>query len=85
MKAIVLDVESALDLSKLLLHLERGNEVVLTRAGKPIARVVPLARGLPRRAGGRKGGQLAGRIRMSRDFDAPLPPEIASPLGILPE
>jgi len=48
-----------------------GSTVVICRAGKPVARLVPLEPVV--RA--KKLGLLKGRIRVPDDFDAPLPPE----------
>ncbi|HVC05123.1 MAG TPA: type II toxin-antitoxin system Phd/YefM family antitoxin [Candidatus Acidoferrales bacterium] len=56
-------------LSQLLARVEAGEEVVLARAGQPIARLVPfIASGAPRRFGGWKG-----RVSVAKNFDAPLP------------
>jgi prevent-host-death family protein len=56
-------------LSQLLARVEAGEEVVLARAGQPIARLIPFTpSGEPRRFGGWKG-----RVSVARDFDAPLP------------
>ena len=63
-------------LSRLLEDVEKGGEVVIARAGKPVARVVPLRQ----RQTGRKPGFLKGRIRIAADFDAPLPSKIARTL-----
>lgn len=60
--------EAKTTLSQLVEQVEKGEEVVLARAGKPVARVIPIREG-----GRRKLGQWAGRVRMSDDFDAPLP------------
>ncbi|HLB61282.1 MAG TPA: type II toxin-antitoxin system Phd/YefM family antitoxin [Actinomycetota bacterium] len=57
-------------LSKLLARVERGEEIVLARAGKPVAKLVPIAR-LERRP----SGFAKGTIWISDDFDDPLPPE----------
>lgn len=57
-------------LSKLLERVERGEEVTISRNGKPVARLVALK---PAR---REPGRLKGRIRIAADFDAPLPPEV---------
>ena len=60
------------DLSRLLDRAARGEEVVITRHGKPVARLAPVEqRRLPR-----KLGALRGKIRVAADFDAPLPKEI---------
>ncbi|TMB40018.1 MAG: type II toxin-antitoxin system Phd/YefM family antitoxin [Deltaproteobacteria bacterium] len=58
-------------LSRLLDRAARGEEVVITRNGKPIARLVPVQR----RRGPRKLGALRGKVRVAADFDAPLPKE----------
>ena len=59
-------------LSKLIEDAERGEEIIIARAGKPVARLVPL-RARPRE---RRLGLLEGRIRIAEDFDAPLPEEV---------
>jgi prevent-host-death family protein len=59
-------------LSQLLARVEAGEEVVLARAGHPIARLVPfIPSGTPRRFGGWKG-----RLSIAKDFDEPLPESI---------
>ncbi len=62
--------EAKSQLSKLLEAVEAGQEVVIARSGKPVARLVRLA-GQPRRL-----GELAGRFTVPADFDAPLPDEV---------
>jgi prevent-host-death family protein len=60
--------EAKTHLSRLLQLVESsGESIVITRSGKPVARLVPLG-GEPRRP-----GRLKGRIRIGKDFDAPLP------------
>lgn len=59
-------------LSSLLDRAETGEEVVITRNGRPVARLVPYR---ARRAT-RKLGALKGKIRIGADFDAPLPPDL---------
>jgi prevent-host-death family protein len=59
-------------LSRLLEQVERGEEVVITRHGKPVAKLVPIQ---TRRAP-RKLGALRGKIRIGKDFDAPLPDDL---------
>jgi len=58
-------------LSRLVDAAAAGQEVVIARAGRPVARLVPLAGPVtkPRRV----LGALAGRPRVPADFDAPLP------------
>lgn len=55
-------------LSQLVEEVEHGEEVILARAGKPVARVVPVRTGVRRALGAWRG-----RVRMADDFDAPLP------------
>ncbi len=56
-------------LSRLLERVEHGEEIVIARAGKPVAKLTPLEPGSDRRPIGRD----AGKIWMSEDFDEPLP------------
>ena len=52
-------------LSKLLERVERGEQIVIARAGKPVARLVPHPANLePRKLGG-----MEGQIWMAPDFD----------------
>lgn len=57
-------------LSKLLEQVERGEEFVIARNGRPIARLSPMS------STARVPGSLKGKIWISEDFDAPLPPEL---------
>jgi prevent-host-death family protein len=60
------------NLSKLVDRAAAGEEVVIAKAGKPRAKLVPYQP--PRRK--RRGGQnLLGITFIAEDFDAPLPPE----------
>jgi len=59
-------------LSRLVEEAAKGEEIVIAKAGKPVARLVSLAEGRPKR---RLGG-LAGKVRIPEDFDAPLPDDI---------
>ncbi len=58
-------------LSQLLGKVVAGSTIVICKAGKPVARLVPLEPVV--RA--KKLGLLKGRIRVPDDFDGPLPPE----------
>ncbi len=63
--------EAKTSLSKLVQDASEGKEIVIARAGKPVVRLVPLeARHKKRRL-----GRWKGKVRMSADFDAPLPEE----------
>ena len=59
-------------LSRLVDEAARGREIIIARAGKPVARLVPLSES-PRK---KKFGLLKGRIRIAADFDAPLPDDV---------
>jgi prevent-host-death family protein len=66
--------EAKTHLSRLLARVAAGEEVVIAKAGKPVARLVPV--GPP--AGERTLGMDQGRASIAEDFDAPLPEEISS-------
>jgi prevent-host-death family protein len=59
-------------LSKLVEKAEAGRETVIARAGKPVARLVPLAPKIRTRT----LGGLKGKLKVPADFDAPLPPGV---------
>jgi prevent-host-death family protein len=63
--------EAKTHLSKLLGQVEAGGEVVIARAGRPVARLVPFGR-----PGKRVLGADAGRVTIADDFDAPLPADV---------
>lgn len=59
-------------LSQLVEEAAGGQEIVIARAGRPVARLVPLAKtGRPR-----KLGLLAGKLKVPADFDEPLPKRV---------
>ena len=66
--------EAKTHLSRLVERVEAGEDVIISRAGKPVARVVPIRPSAP----SRQPGSLRGRIHLSEAFDAPLPEEIAA-------
>ena len=64
--------EAGARLRELISLAEQGEEVVIAKAGKPVARLVPFAR-----PGERPLGMDAGKhFYIAPDFDGPLPPEI---------
>jgi prevent-host-death family protein len=67
--------EAKTHLSRLLERVEAGEEVVIARAGKPVARLVPATQPRPR-----VPGSLAGQIVIHPDFDE-LPPEFEEAFG----
>jgi prevent-host-death family protein len=60
--------EAKTHLSRLLERVAHGEDIVIARAGKPVARLVPIR---PQQA--RPLGIDAGQVVVSDDFDAPLP------------
>ena len=63
--------EAKTHLSKLLRRVSAGEEILISRAGKPVARLVPVN---PRP--GRVLGTDEGVFDVPDDFDSPLPPEV---------
>jgi prevent-host-death family protein len=61
--------EAKTNFSKLLKLVERGEEIVIARAGHPVARLTGLANA-PR---DRTPGTARGLISIADDFDAPIP------------
>jgi antitoxin (DNA-binding transcriptional repressor) of toxin-antitoxin stability system len=59
-------------LSKLIEEAAAGNDVVIARGGKPVARLTRL--NTPKRS--LKFGVLKGKIKIAADFDASLPDEV---------
>jgi prevent-host-death family protein len=55
------------NLSRIIDRVEHGEEIVISRAGTPVAKVVPLSRRV--RRNGR--GSLAGRLVVADDWDSP--------------
>ena len=70
-KLVVNFHEAKTHLSRLLARVAKGEEVILAKAGKPVARLLPIA--VP---GKRILGQDEGRVFIAEDFDAPLPEDI---------
>lgn len=60
------------NLSRLLEAVAKGEEVVIAKAGTPIAKLVPYRASAPRR----KLGTLAGTFVVPDDFDDPLPDDV---------
>jgi prevent-host-death family protein len=71
--------EAKTTLSQLVEAAEGGEDVLIARAGRPVARLTRVRTG----RGGIKLGTLKGMFkRVSRDFDAPLPESV---LGVFDE
>jgi len=63
--------EAKTQLSRLLSRVAAGEEIIIARSGKPIARLIPYENKTQRTP-----GRHAGQGHIAEDFDAPLP-EIA--------
>jgi prevent-host-death family protein len=61
--------EAKTHLSRLLEHVEQGEEIVIARGRKPVARLVPVARA----EGGRRFGALRGQVKVDASFFDSLP------------
>lgn len=59
--------EAKTNLSRIIERVERGEEIVICRAGHPVAKVVPLT---PRVDRSRRRGSLRGRLAASADWDS---------------
>jgi prevent-host-death family protein len=64
--------EAKTRLSQLVDQAARGDDVIIARAGRPVARLVAFR--LP--AAVRKPGRMRGRVRVAADFDVPLPDDL---------
>ena len=64
-------------LSALLEEVQKGNEVILAKAGKPVAKIIAYSG--PDRP--RTPGSMSGEIWMAPDFDT-LPEDIAEAFGM---
>jgi prevent-host-death family protein len=60
-------------LSSLIAQVEKGHKIIIGKAGKPVAMLVPYQSDTSPR---NLGGSWKGKVRMSADFDV-LPPELA--------
>lgn len=67
--------EAKTQLSRLVQRASAGEEILIARAGEPVARLVPLRSARP------GPGLWAGRITVTEDFDAPLPADILAAFG----
>lgn len=60
--------EAKTHLSSLVDRAAAGEEIIVAKHGRPMAKLVPV-----RDAAQRRPGRAKGKIKMSADFDAPLP------------
>ena len=64
--------EAKTHLSRLLGRVERGEEIVIARAGRPVARLLPVGRPKEERILGLDRDTMV----IASDFDAPLPEDL---------
>lgn len=64
--------EAKTHLSRIVEDVAAGAEVIIAKAGKPMARLVPISAPASRKV----LGLLEGQIRVPDDFDAPLPDDV---------
>lgn len=72
MPVIVNIHEAKTNFSRLLTQVDKGEEVIISKAGKPVARLIPFEE-KPKR---RLAGSGKGKVKVLDDFDAPLPESI---------
>jgi prevent-host-death family protein len=70
MTSVTID-EAKTQLSTLVEQVERGEAVIITRDGKPVARLVPYVQELPKRG----FGSMRGKAWLDESFWEPLPEE----------
>ena len=64
--------EAKTSFSKLIERVRLGEDIIIAKAGEPVARLVPVKPRVIRRV----PGSARGQIIMSPDFDAPLPDDL---------
>lgn len=62
--------EAKTNLSRLIEEVEHGEEVIIARHNRPVARLVVFS------AVERKPGSMKGKISINGDFNAPLPDDV---------
>ena len=63
--------------SRLIERAASVEEIIITKSGKPIARLVPYAP----KVVVRRPGTMRGKIRIKKNFDEPLPKELLASFG----
>lgn len=69
--------EAKTQLSRLLALVSNGEEVIIAKSGKPVARLIPIKQHTVRRV----PGTDKGKAHVPDDFNAPLPEEFQSFFG----
>jgi prevent-host-death family protein len=57
--------EAKTNFSNLITSVQKGKEIIISKSGKPVAKLIPYKK----KSKPRKFGQLKGKIWISRDFD----------------
>ncbi len=65
--------EAKTHLSRLIQRVQRGEQIIIAKAGRPVARLTAVEAAT---AGRRIAGTARGQVHMSKDFDSPLPDEL---------
>lgn len=71
--------EAKTHFSKLVDAVLHGHEILIAMAGKPVAKLGPICKKPPR-----KFGVLKGKIKIAKNFDAPLSDELLAEFEGLP-
>jgi len=72
--------EAKTHFSALIDAVGRGETIVVTKKGQPVARLVPMGKRQPRKFGVARKLFDSGEIAVASDFDAPLPPDMLKKL-----
>jgi len=64
--------EAKTHFSRLLAQVGKGEEIIISKAGKPVARLIPVEENPVNRV----AGSAKGKVIIAEDFDAPLPESI---------
>jgi len=73
METVVNVHEAKTHFSKLLERIANGEEIVIAKAGRPVARLTGY---VPAATTVREPGSMKGQIHMAEDFNAPLPEDL---------
>ena len=63
--------EAKTHLSRIVEEVAAGDEIIIAKAGRPVARLMPLESTAP----AKRLGLLRGAFNVPDDFDVPLPPD----------
>jgi prevent-host-death family protein len=70
--AIINIHQAKTNLSRLVEEVALGSEIIIAKAGRPVAKLTPLAT----KKQAIRFDLLKGKVKIASDFNAPLPPEI---------